>query len=77
MMSSRKQRGGHNVSRQELENRIRRSILEITRENDTSIRDDVAIGQYGEPYHMYMLADVARHAERILTAKTISLTMYI
>ena len=25
----------------------------------------------------YMLADVARHAERILTVKTISLTMYI
>ena len=42
MMSSRKQSGGHNVSRQELENRIRRSILEISRENDTSIRDDVA-----------------------------------
>ena len=29
------------------------------------------------PYHRYMLADVARHAERILTVKTISLTMYI
>ena len=42
-MSSRKQSGGHNVSTQELENRIRRSILEISRENDTSIRDDVAL----------------------------------
>ena len=48
MMSSRKQSGGHNVSRQELENRIRRSILEISRENDTSIRDDVALS-----YHHY------------------------
>ena len=35
------------------------------------------IGQYWEPYHRYMLADVARHADRILTVKTISLTMYI
>ena len=34
---------GDNVSRQELENRVRRSILEISRENDTSIRDDVAL----------------------------------
>ena len=42
MMSSSKQSGGHNVSRHELENRIRRFILEISRENDTSIRDDVA-----------------------------------
>ena len=34
------------------------------------------VGRYGEPYHRYMLADVARHAERILTVKTMSLTMY-
>ena len=35
------------------------------------------IGQNGEPYHRYMLVDVAGHAEQILTVKTISLTMYI
>ena len=34
------------------------------------------IGQYRDPYHRYMLANVARHAERILIVKTISRTIY-
>ena len=58
MMSSRKQSGGHNVSRQELENRIRRSILEISRENDTSIRDDVA--NIFEPTSIFLLITTMR-----------------